>query len=97
MVRVQLFGTGTRYGYEILQQPGKSVEDKSKNILGASLEAPMFGIREKTDRERFCPPSWIGLIILNFKEYILRWKKHRHIYNSVEHLRWSFSAKIVDS
>ena len=36
LIEVQEFGTGTRYGLEILHQFGKSVKTKSQKVLEAN-------------------------------------------------------------
>ena len=36
MIQKQWFGTGTRYGLEILQQWGKRITTKSQKVLGAN-------------------------------------------------------------
>ena len=38
MVQVQQFGTGARYGLDILHNSGKSVETKSQKICGTSSD-----------------------------------------------------------
>ena len=61
MVQVQWFGTGARYGLEILRQCGKMVKTKSQKVLSPNSYV-CRGWRGKSGRGHFCPPSWIGLI-----------------------------------
>ena len=37
MARVELFGTSSRYGIEILHQCGKNIKNKSQKVFGANL------------------------------------------------------------
>ena len=54
-VQVQSFGTGTRYGLEILQKCGKGVETKSHKAFGANSYV-CRSYMEKTCRGLFASP-----------------------------------------
>ena len=75
LIQVQEFGSGIRYGFEILYQCGKRVKTKSQKVLGSNFYVCRRYI-EKTGTWGwgwgFCPcsPSWIGLI--RFKKPLLQ-------------------------
>ena len=66
LAEVQLFGTCTRYGLEILNQCERKVKTKSQKFLVTNYY--VLSYRAKTGRGSFLSPllpspSWIGLII----------------------------------
>ena len=48
MIEVQQFGTGTRYGIEILHQCEKKVKTKSQKVLGANSYVCRSYYKEKS-------------------------------------------------
>ena len=56
MVQVQLFGTGTRSGLEILHQFDKSVNPKSQKVFGANSNVGRSYKEETGEGGDFLPP-----------------------------------------